>query len=31
MKQFNEMDHIEMLEREVIHWKGEEEARRGEL
>lgn len=31
MKQFNEMDHIEMLEREVIHWKGEEEARRNEL
>ena len=31
MKQFNEMDHIEMLEREVIHWKVEEEARRNEL
>lgn len=31
MKQFNEMDHIEMLEREVIHWKGEEEVRRVEL
>lgn len=31
MKQFNEMDHIEMLEREVIHWKGEEEAKRKEL
>lgn len=31
MKQFNEMYHIEMLEREVIHWKCEEEARRGEL
>ncbi|MFD2868501.1 hypothetical protein ACFSY7_08315 [Kurthia populi] len=31
MGDFNEQDHIEMLEREVLHWKGEEEARRGEL
>lgn len=23
MKQFNEMDHIEMLEREVVYWKGQ--------
>lgn len=31
MGDFNEQDYIEMLEREVIHWKGEEETRRVEL